>query len=64
VRSRETIRSELEGIPGIGRARQKELLKYFGSIEKIKEAREEELIDVPKMNRKSAYVVYQFFHHS
>jgi excinuclease ABC subunit C len=62
VRSRETIKSELKEIPGIGMARQKELLKFFGSIEKIKETREEELAKAPKMNRKSAHLVYQFFH--
>jgi excinuclease ABC subunit C len=44
--------------------RQKELLKFFGTVEKIKEATEEELVNVPKMNRKSAKIVYQFFHHS
>jgi excinuclease ABC subunit C len=62
VRSKETIKSELEEIPGIGRARQKGLLKFFGSIEKIKEAREEELAEAPKMNWKLARDVYQFFH--
>jgi len=61
VRSKGTIKSELEEIPGIGKARQKELLKFFGSIEKIKEATEEELAKAPKMNEKSAHVVYQFF---
>jgi len=62
VRSRETIKSELEEIPGIGRGRQKELLKFFGSIEKIKEVKEEELAKAPKMNSKLAHIVYQFFH--
>jgi excinuclease ABC subunit C len=62
VRSREAIRSELEEIPGIGRIRQKELLKFFGTVEKIKEATEEELAKAPKMNSKSAQRVYQFYH--
>jgi excinuclease ABC subunit C len=61
VRARETIKSELGEIPGIGRVRQKELLKFFGSVEKIKEATEEKLAKVPKMNRKSAQIVYRFF---
>ena len=61
VRSRETIKSELEEIPGIGKVRQKELLKFFGSVEKIKEATKEELAKAPKMNRKSAQIVYYFF---
>lgn len=62
VRSRETIKSELGEIPGVGKVRQKELLKYFGSVEKIKEATEEELDRIPKMNPKTAKIVYDFFH--
>jgi excinuclease ABC subunit C len=62
VRGRETLRSELEEIPGIGQVRQKELLKYFKTVEKIKEATEEELAKAPKMNRKSAHIVHRFFH--
>ena len=61
VRIRETIRSVLREIPGIGELRQKELLKFFGSVEKIKEATEEELAKAPKMNRTIAPIVYQFF---
>jgi excinuclease ABC subunit C len=62
VRSRETIKSELAEIPGIGRVRQKELLKYFETVEKIRKASEEELVKAPKMNRTSARVIYRFFH--
>jgi excinuclease ABC subunit C len=62
VRSRDTIKSELGEIPGIGQVRQRELLKYFGTVEKTKEADEEELAKAPKMNRKSAQSVYRFYH--
>lgn len=61
VRGRETIQSVLKEIPGIGERRQKELLKFFGSLERIREATEEELVKAPKMNRKSAQTVYHFF---
>ena len=54
IRSKGTIKSILGEIPGIGKMRQKELLKFFGTVEKIKEATEEELVRVPKMNQKSA----------
>jgi excinuclease ABC subunit C len=64
IRSKGTIKSILGEIPGIGKMRQKELLKFFGTVEKIKEATEGELVKVPKMNRKSAQIVYQFFHPS
>jgi excinuclease ABC subunit C len=64
VRSRETLKSELGEIPGIGQVRQKELLRYFKTLEKIREATEEELARAPKMNQKSARTVYRFFHSS
>ncbi len=62
VRSRETVKSEIGEIPGIGAIRQKELLRYFGTVEKIKQAAEEELAGVPGMNSKSAERVYRFYH--
>ncbi|MBS3919298.1 MAG: excinuclease ABC subunit UvrC [Deltaproteobacteria bacterium] len=61
VRQREAIYSALGEIPGIGKTRQRELLKYFGSVEKIKEATLEELGRVPKITPKSARSVYDFF---
>jgi excinuclease ABC subunit C len=64
LRSRETIRSKLGEIPGIGRVRKKELLKFFGSLKKIGGATIEELTKAPKMNSKLAQIVYHFFHPS
>jgi excinuclease ABC subunit C len=61
VRTKETIKSELGEIPGIGTVRQKELLKYFGSIEKIKKATVEELAKAPKMNLRLVQRIYDFF---
>jgi excinuclease ABC subunit C len=49
-------------ISGIGKVRQKELLKFFGSVERIKEATIEDLIKAPKMNLPSAQRVHSFFH--
>lgn len=62
VRKKGTIRSVLEDIPGIGRTRQKELLKCFGSVDRLGKASLEELINAPKMTFKSAQSVYDFFH--
>jgi len=62
VRTKEMIKSELGEIPGIGTVRQKDLLKHFGSVEKIKEASLEALAKAPKMNEKLARAVYLFFH--
>lgn len=62
VRKRETIKSELEEIPGVGEKRQKELLRYFGSVENIKRANLEALSKAPKVSQKLARTIYQFFH--
>ena len=42
-RVRKSLTSELDGIPGIGPRRRKLLLRTFGSVEKLKQARPEEL---------------------
>jgi excinuclease ABC subunit C len=62
LRGRETIRSVLKGIAGIGKVREKELLRFFGSVDKIREASREELVRTPRMNGHSAKAVYDFFH--
>jgi len=62
MRRRESLKSELGEIPGIGNIRQRELLKYFGSVGKIREAAIDQLVEAPKMNLKSARAVYHFFH--
>lgn len=48
------IASQLDAIPGIGPTRRKALLKYFGSIDKIKDASLEDLISVSGMTRPAA----------
>ncbi len=40
----------------------RELLNYFGSVERISEASAEELLRVPSMNRRAAEAVFDFFH--
>ena len=53
-RDKTGIASRLDAIPGIGPARRKALLIKFGSIDKIKEATEEELQTVPGITRRLA----------
>ncbi len=53
-RSKTSIRSILDTIPGIGEKRKKILLKHFGSIKKIRAASIEELRAVPGMNKIAA----------
>ena len=60
-RKRRTLRSVLSDIPGIGLSRQRELLRHFGSVRKIREATAEELANVAGMTRVAAEAVRAFF---
>lgn len=46
LREKETSISLLDFISGIGKIRKKNLLQYFGSLDKIKKAKEEELLKI------------------
>ena len=61
LRGKNQVHSMLDDIKGIGPSRRKALMKYFESIEDIKNADVEELMKVPSMNRKAAESVYDFF---
>lgn len=56
------IVSELDKINGIGEKRRKALLTIFASVDKIKEAGIDELMNVKEMDRKSAEAVFNYFH--
>lgn len=59
LRSKDMFKSELDGIKGIGPKRKKELMKKFKSIDKIKAASLEELLQVEAMDKKSAENLYR-----
>lgn len=44
-------KSELDDIEGIGKAKREALLKHFGTIQKIKEASIEELMEVKGISK-------------
>ena len=54
LRRARNLKSELDNVAGIGQKRRTELLKAFGSIDKIKAASIEELAAVPSMTRAAA----------
>jgi len=60
LRSKDSFRSLLDEIPGIGPKRKKALLNKFGSMENIRMASLEELEQVESMNKKSAMQVYDY----
>ena len=62
LRSKGQVHSVLDGISGIGGARRKALLAHFRTIEDLRAATEEELAEIPSMNRASARSVWEFFH--
>lgn len=62
LRSKTQVKSVLDDIPGIGEKRRKSLLRYFKSLENIREASLEELKKPDGMNEKAAGSVYDFFH--
>ena len=61
VRSKQMLKSALEDIPAIGPKRRTNLLKQFGSIDAIKVADYESLMETPGMNSKAAESVMAFF---
>jgi excinuclease ABC subunit C len=60
-RRRRTLRSALSDIAGIGITRQRDLLRHFGSVRKIRDASLEDLLQVPGMGKKAAEAVRAYF---
>jgi excinuclease ABC subunit C len=57
-RRRLTLRSALATVPGIGPGRQRQLLRHFGSLKKVREASVDELAAAPGMTRGVAEAVH------
>ncbi|MGZ4932058.1 MAG: excinuclease ABC subunit UvrC [Halobacteriota archaeon] len=60
-RSRKLLESTLDQIPGVGKRRKIELLKRFGSVNKLKKASVEEIESVPIIDKTTARNVFSFF---
>lgn len=61
LRDKRTLHSILENIPNIGEKRRRALLKKFGSVENIKKASLEELLDTPTISKKAAESIVEYF---
>lgn len=62
LRAKGQVSSVLDDIKGVGPKRRKALMKHFKQIQNIKEATEDEIMQVPGMTRKAAKEIYSFFH--
>jgi len=62
TRSKNQVKSVLDDINGVGDKRRRALMKYFKSIENIRNASLDELNDVPGMDKRTAENVYNYFH--
>ncbi len=60
-RSKATLTSELDTIPGIGATRRQRLLKHFGSVRAIRQATVEDLAKAPGMNKAAAEAIMKYF---
>ena len=61
LRSKTQVRSVLDDIPGVGHARRKALMRHFKSLEEIRQATVEDLMEIPEMNERTAQEIVAFF---
>lgn len=61
LRDKRTLHSILEDIPNIGAKRRKSLLLKFGSVENIKNASLEDLIETSSIDKKAAQSIIEYF---
>jgi excinuclease ABC subunit C len=62
LRGRSMTRSVLDGIPGVGEARRKDLVRHFGSPRKVAQASVEEIAALPGFGPRLARTVWDHLH--
>lgn len=62
LRSKSTLSSELDGIPGIGEKKTRALIHFFGSVYRIRKASLDELKCAPGIGPALAETIYRHFH--
>ncbi|MCZ7398752.1 MAG: excinuclease ABC subunit UvrC [Candidatus Methanoperedens sp.] len=62
LRGKKLRESALDGIAGIGEKKKQALLRYFGSVERLKAAEISEIGKAPGIRRRDAEAVYGHFH--
>ena len=61
LRDKRTLHFVLDDIPNVGEKRRRALLMKFGSVDNIKSATLEQLLETPSINNKAAESIYQYF---
>lgn len=61
LRDKRTLHSVLDDIPYVGEKRRRTLLVKFGSIDNIKKASMQELLETQSIDKKSAESIYNYF---
>ena len=61
LRDKRTLHSVLDDIPNVGEKRRRALLMKFGSVDNIKNATLEQLLETSRINNKAAESIYQYF---
>ena len=61
LRDKRTLHSILDDIPYVGEKRRRALLMKFGSVDKIREATLEEILETPSIDKKAAESIYNYF---
>jgi excinuclease ABC subunit C len=61
LRVKRVTESELDRISGIGEKKKQALLRYFGSVEKLRVVDVEEIVKVPGIRKKEAEDVWRYF---
>ncbi len=62
LREKKITKSEIDQIEGIGKIRKKVLLSKFGSVERIKQASLNELLETENISKKIVEKIYKYFH--
>jgi excinuclease ABC subunit C len=62
LRGRSMTTSALDGIPGVGEGRRKQLVRHFGSPRKVAQATVEEIAEVPGFGPRLARTVWDHIH--
>lgn len=63
LRSKNQVKSVLDDIPGVGPARRKALMRHFKSMQEIKEADVQTLMQIPEIPEHIAEEIVKFFAH-